>query len=175
MKTPVMETDRLILRPLTEADAQAAFENWTSDAQVARFMRWERHADIAQTKEWLAAEAALADSEDVYDWGLVEKQSGELIGSAGLVFNEDEGMFELGYNVMKNRWGQGYATEAARCIVEFGIKVLGQAALFCCHARENPASGKVMEKIGFVYRSDGVYRSRDGVKCFAAREYVLRA
>lgn len=173
MRTPTLETERLLLRPLTVEDACSAFENWTSDEDVARFMRWERHRDVSETWAWLEVEELLVESDEVYSWGMVEKETGELIGSAGLVWNEEEGLFEPGYNVMKARWGRGYATEAARCIVDYALGELGQKRLFCCHAKENPASGRVMEKVGFRYRNDGVYYSRDRKKRFEAREYLL--
>ena len=49
-----LESGRLILRPLTTDDAEAAFANWTSDAQVARFMRWNPHTSVEETRSWLA-------------------------------------------------------------------------------------------------------------------------
>ena len=173
MRTPVLETERLLLRPLTVEDAYSAYENWTSDADVARFMRWERHKEIAETRAWLKSEELLVDGDAVYNWGMVEKESGRLIGSVGIVWNEEEGMYELGYNVMKACWGKGYATEAARRVVQFGMEELKQKCFFCCHAKENPASGRVLEKLGFRYRNDGVYYSRDRKKCFEAKEYLL--
>lgn len=173
MKTPVLETERLILRPMTAEDAPSAFSNWTSDEDVARFMRWEKHNKIEETIAWLEAEEAMLGSDDVWNWGIVWKESGALIGSVGLVMNEAEGLYELGYNVMKAHWGQGIATEAARRVMEFFRAELGQMTLFCCHAKDNPASGRVIEKLGFVYRGDGAYFSRDGKKRFEAREYLL--
>lgn len=173
MNTPILETGRLLLRPMTAADAQSAYDNWTSDAEVARFMRWERHRDVSETIAWLKAEETAAQSEDVWNWGIVWKPSGELIGSVGLVMNEKEGLFELGYNVMRACWGKGIATEAAKRVIDFGRDELGLTRFFCCHAKDNPASGRVMQKIGFRYRSDGEYFSWDGKRRFEAREYLL--
>lgn len=173
MRTPVLKTQRLILRPMTVVDAESAFKNWTSDPEVSRFMRWAQHKSVADTREWLESEEKVLDSETIYNWGFVLRETGELIGSGGLVFAEEKGLFELGYNIMRPLWGQGLATEAAQCIVDFARDVLGQKKLFCCHAKENPASGRVMQKVGFQYRSDGVYHSWDGSKTFEAKEYIL--
>lgn len=173
MQTPIMETERLFLRPLTVEDAKSAFENWTSDPDVAKFMRWELHKDIFETKEWLASEEALIESDSVYSWGFVLKETGELIGSGGLVFMEDKGMYELGYNMMKKYWNQGLTTEAAKAIISFGQNTLVQKRFFCCHAKDNPASGKVMTKVGFRYQNDGVYYSWNQERMYESKEYLL--
>ena len=174
MTTPILETERLVLRPMTVQDAEAAYANWTSDPDISRFMRWARHESVEVTREWLRTEEALADSDAVYNWGFVLRETDTLIGSGGLVFVEDRSMYELGYNVMKSCWNRGLATEAAAAIIEFGRTVLGQKQFFCCHAKENPASGRVMTKIGFVYQQDGTYTSWDGTRTFDCREYLLR-
>ena len=173
MKTPILETERLLLRPLTTNDVESAFSNWTSDPDIAKFMRWELHSNISETFEWLVSEETLIESDSVYNWGFVLKETGELIGSGGLVFIESKGMYELGYNIMKKYWNQGLTTEAAKVIIDFGINELNQRQFYCCHAKDNPASGKVMTKVGFRYQSDGVYYSRDRKRCFESREYLL--
>lgn len=173
MKTPVLDTKRLLLRPLTCDDAETVFINWTSDAEVAKFMRWKVHTDVTQTREWLAAEESSIGSDMVYNWGFVLKETGELIGSGGLVYQESKGMYELGYNIMKKYWNHGFTTEAAAAMIAFGKDVLHQKTFYCCHAKDNPASGKVMQKIGFQYQNDGVYSSWNGSKQFESREYLL--
>lgn len=173
MRTPILETDRLILRPLSVDDAETIYKNWTSDPDVAKFMRWERHKDVSETREWLSTEEACVESDGVYNWGFVLKETGELIGSGGLVFIEAKGMYELGYNVMKKYWGIGIATEASEKIMEYGINELKQKQFYCCHAKDNPASGKVMMKVGFVYQNDGEYYSWDKSRRFDCKEYIL--
>lgn len=173
MKTPVLETERLFLRPLTVNDADAVFANWTSDPDIAKFMRWELHKDIKETRQWLTAEEDLVKSDSVYNWGFVLKQTGELIGSGGLVYIESKGMYELGYNIMKKYWGQGLTTEAAEKIIDFGKKELMQKRFYCCHAKDNPASGRVMTKVGFQYQHDSVYYSWNQERKFESKEYVL--
>lgn len=130
MKTPILETQRLLLRPMTISDAESAFTNWTSDPNVAKFMRWELHKCIAETREWLASEEAFIESDMVYNWGFVLKETKELIGSGGLVFIESKGMYELGYNIMKKYWNHGLATEASQRIIDFGKNELLQKRFF---------------------------------------------
>lgn len=174
METPILETERLYLRPLTAKDAPEAYANWTSDPAVARFMRWSVHESAAETAEWLAAEEANSGSDTSYVWGFVSKADGALIGSGGLLFNEEAGLFEPGYNLMRGAWGQGYTTEAMREILRFGWETLGLEALYCIHAAENAASGAVLRKLGFVYWRDGAYEKLDGSETFRALEYKMQ-
>lgn len=171
MNKPILETDRLILRPLMLEDAEIVFKNWTSDPAVAKYMRWNLHNTVEDTKEWLALEEINIESERVYTWGFVLKENGTLIGSGGLVLKEKEDLYELGYNLMKKYWNQGIATEAAKGIVQFAINELNVNKLFACHAKENPASGEVMKKVGFTYTKDGSYTSFDGKRTFITSEY----
>lgn len=173
MKTPVLETERMILRPLKIEDVETVFYNWTSDEEVAKFMRWNTHENLDVTRAWIQSEIDFLEDDRIYNFGFVLKQTGELIGSGGLVYNEEHEMYELGYNLMKKYWNQGLATEAGKRIIEFGIQELKQTKFFCCHAKDNPASGKVMGKIGFVYKNDAVYYSWDKSKEFQSRDYIL--
>lgn len=169
--TPTLTTERLILRPLSLADAHDAFTKWTSDPDVARYMSWNTHESIDETYAWLEAEEAVRDVAGYYNFGLVDKACGELIGSAGITYFPESDHFILGYNLMKSYWGQGLATEAARCIVEFASDEAGIDTLFAYHALDNPASGRVLEKVGFVYTNDGIFVSDDGSKRYPRKEY----
>lgn len=173
MKTPILETERLILRPLVVADAQEIYTNWSSDPEVARFMRWSTHENVDVTKEWLKEVERNTDSDTIYDWGFVRKADNKLIGSGGLYYDKGKKGFELGYNIMRDCWHQGYTSEAAATIVEFAFQTLGESKLYACHAIDNPNSGKVMEKVGFHYVSNSCYDSIDGIKHFDNKEYLL--
>ena len=58
MTTPILETERLLLRPFQQEDALDVFECWESDPEVAKYMFWTSHNDIEKTKEWLSFEIA---------------------------------------------------------------------------------------------------------------------
>lgn len=173
MKTPILETDRLILRTFKAEDAYMVFNNWTSDADVAKYMRWSVHKSIDDTLEWINAEIELVNSDTVYNWVFVLKETNELIGSGGLVYNKEKSMYELGYNIMKKYWNLGITTEASAKIIEFAKERLVLSKIYCCHAKDNIASGKVIAKLGFKYTGDGVYYSWDKTKRFECPEYVL--
>ncbi|HWQ50348.1 MAG TPA: GNAT family N-acetyltransferase [Terriglobales bacterium] len=173
MKTPILETERLILRPLAVSDAGHIYVSWTSDPEVERFMVWELHGSVADTVAWLAGVEKGLESNTSYMWGVVSRETGLLIGSAGIGYVEAHGCFELGYNFMKTAWGMGYATETGRAILDFARETLSQRRFFCRHAVENVRSQRVIEKLGFKYVGEGAYDSMTGKKHFISRDYFL--
>ena len=78
MKTPILETDRLILRPFCIEDAQEVFECWESDPEVAKYMFWTSHNDINKTINWIKKELSKIDSDDWYRWAILSKATGNL-------------------------------------------------------------------------------------------------
>jgi ribosomal-protein-alanine N-acetyltransferase len=118
MKTPVIETERLILRPLTVGEAKAVFEGWATDREVARYMRWNLHKNIEKTVEWLVSEEVAALGEDTYNWGFVLKEYQSLIGSGGLIYSKNHQMYEIGYALARDCWGKGSraAAQAWSCM-----------------------------------------------------------
>lgn len=164
METPILETERLILRPITLADAEEAFTNWTSDPDVTRYMSYSTHENVEVTREWLRSVEEDQSLDTSFDWGFVRKTDGRLIGSGGIYYKEESGMFELGYNIMKDCWHQGYTTEAAREMVRFAVEELGQIKLCCKHVVENVNSGRVMMKVGFHRVGQRPWESLDGTK-----------
>ena len=173
MKTPVLETERLILRPLTIDDAEVIFASWATDPAVAHFMRWNLHESIEVTKEWLTAEEEAVMSDDTYNWGFVIRDSMKLIGCGGLIFSREHQMFEIGYNLNQNDWGMGFAAEASRRIVDYAKEELSIRHLFATHAVDNIDSGRVLEKLGFQYQNQGTYSKFDGSKTFLSKEYRM--
>ncbi len=174
MKTPILETERLILRPLqnTLQEAQHIFSAWTSDKEVAKYMRWSVHKSVSDTAEWLLLEEKNIDS-DNYNWGFVLKETGELIGAGGLVFVQEHSCYELGYNLMRKQWGKGLATEAARRILLFAQEELHQKSMFCCHAAQNTASENIILKLGFKRVGTATYEKFDKSEKYECITYKL--
>lgn len=172
MITPVLESKRMILRPLSLNDANHIFKSWTSDSEVAKFMIWDIHKSVYDTIEWLKIEEQNIDSEH-YVWGFVLKKTGKLIGSGGINFKKELGCYELGYNIMKKYWGKGLTTEAGKVILDFAIRILGEKKFFCRHADDNIGSKNVMTKLGFEYYADSSYTSFSGEKYFLSKDYYL--
>lgn len=144
-----IETERLILRPVTENDAEAIFE-YSKSRDVGANAGWKPHADIEETREVM--KAIFLDKENVF--GIELKETGMLIGSIGLIRDskrENEKARMLGYAIGTTLWGKGYTTEAAQALVRFGFEelVLEIISAYCYPFNEK--SKRVIEKCGFHY------------------------
>jgi RimJ/RimL family protein N-acetyltransferase len=142
-----IETPRLIIRPLRAEDAEPLARLWT-DPQVTAFMGGPR--DYASLLANLTEDARV-DPPPQWDlWPVVEKSSGQVIGHCGLLDKEVDGRdeIELGYVFAVSAWGKGYASEAARALVDFGLGALGLTRLISLIEPENTASVHVAEKAG---------------------------
>ena len=162
MNTPILETQRLILRPFQTEDAVSVFECWESDPDVAKYMFWTSHNDIEKTREWIAFEIGQIEKDDWYRFALVLKDTNELIGTALIYYEEEVECWEVGYNLGKKYWGKGYTTEAVAEVINFAKKQLKIPQIVGRYAKENPASGRVMSKLGFQYERDIPYECNDG-------------
>jgi len=175
----VIETERLILRPLTLADAEVAYYGWTGDPEVAKYVSWLPHNSIDDAIQWLNEIKWKVDDSgnvcrsDYYIWGFVLKETGELFGSGGLIWEKKLQLFQVGYNIMKSHWNRGYTTEAMRAVLQFASKDLGIKTVSGGHARENLASARVIEKLGFIYDRDDITPHVDGTRSFDSLEYLL--
>ena len=171
MHSITLETGRLILRPLTVADGSAVFV-WNSDPVVNRYMSYSLYTDVEQTRQWLRS--VEQEPEGGYVFGFVRKSDGLLIGSGDVSPDSREpDAWGFGYNLRRDCWGQGYATEAAHAMIAFAHKELGAKIFVACHAMDNPASGRVMEKCGLTFHHDGEYSKTDGSETFPAKFYRL--
>lgn len=100
-----IETERLILRNLRSGD-EAAVYAWAGDPDVARYMIYPQYKSEADGIEWLREREENAEDPDDYDLGIVLKETGELIGSGGLVYRPDRDTWNMGYNIRKDMWGK---------------------------------------------------------------------
>ena len=169
--TNTIETSRLLLRPITLADAETAFQ-WTGDLEIAKYVSWLPHHSMDDVYEWLK-EIEWKHPNDNYIWGFVLKSTGELFGSGGLIWENELKLFQVGYNIMTTHQNRGYTTEAMKAILQFAAANLGIKRVAGGHAKENLASAKVLEKLGFVYNHDSLTPHVDGTKVFNSREYLL--
>lgn len=139
-------TERLVLRPTSASDAKHAFEI-QSDWEVTRMLRMASFPpDQAHIRRWFADHVREWAAGEAYRFA-VELQ-GRLIGVADVdEISGREG--ELGYWFERASWGRGYALEAAQAVVHFAFSRIGLSKLCSGHAADNPASGKVLQKLGF--------------------------
>lgn len=167
-----LETERLILRQLVENDAEEMFKNWANDDDVSRYVRWTTHKNVEETKEYIRTEQERCKNDNYYNWGIVLKEKNELIGAIGAFPSEDERL-EIGYNIAKKHWRNGYTTEALKRVMDYLINEKGVDRFRCCHAILNPASGAVMKKVGFKYVYDSVSEKFDKSVKYDTKVYYL--
>lgn len=160
-------TTRLFLRPAWPEDWEAVLGGIADEGVVRNLARapWPYGPDEAR------AFAAKAQDPCRPHFLVVESASGRVVGSAGL--GDHHGEAEVGYWIARPYWGRGYATEAAGGVLEVA-RLLGHRRVNAGHFVDNPASGRVLRKLGFV--PTGVTRPR--LSCargeeVAAHEYVL--
>lgn len=172
--TVTLESERLVLRRLTMGDAQEAFDTWTNDPEVTRFLRWEPHGTVGVTEKWLEMCVTQYSKLDTYHWGITLKPMGRLFGTIGTLPNcEEPDRPGFGYCIAKEFWGKGYTTEALKRIIEYLKNEVGYRKFVCNHAKQNPASGAVMKHAGFKYVGDTSYKSFDGKREYEAMYYHL--
>ena len=161
-----IETARLILGPVTLDDAPAVFQ-WAGDPEVNRYMSYPLHKSVDETRAWISS-----ITPDALEFGFYRKDNGQLIGTGGVGKNTD-GVHELGYNLRRDAWGRGYATEAAQAMLAWAYHSLGVRDFVLGHAILNRASGNVARKCGFQLVRYGRYSRFDGSETFDAAFYAL--
>lgn len=175
--TRPVQTPRLLLRRLTPDDAEAMYHTWASDDEVTRYLRWDTHQNVAESRAILQGWLADYRRPETYLWGIELRETGALIGSIGIIpFDEEPGKddyWQPGYCIGRAYWGQGYTSEALLAVMDYFVRCTGIEKLYCCHAVGNPASARVMEKAGFVYDHDGVFCTFAG-RAMPAKYYVYQ-
>ena len=143
-----VQTDRLTLRRPLASDARPIFDRYAADPEVTRYLAWPRHGSITDTEVFIA----FSDGE-WQRWGcgpyvVFSRETGELLGSTGLAF-ESRDVASTGYVFARDAWGQGYASESLRAMIDLA-KTMGVRRLYAiCHV-DHDASRRVMEKGGLV-------------------------
>lgn len=136
-------SERLFLRPAFPEDWAAIKACLGADQGIVRHLAhapWPYGEDAARAFAAMTQDARLPHF-------LVTLPGVGVIGSAGL--GDHEGAPELGYWIAREHWGQGYATEAARAVLRIA-RTLGHRRIMAGHFTDNPASGRVLAKLGFV-------------------------
>jgi [ribosomal protein S5]-alanine N-acetyltransferase len=149
-----METERLILRKPRRDDASAIFSTYANDPAVTRYVTWRPHTDEDETRLIIDFMLKLWDKGEVYSYVITLKESGLPIGT--LALHPETFKFAIGYALARAYWGKGYMTEAALSATNWLLEQPGIYRVFATCDIENPASARVMEKIGM--QREGVLR-----------------
>ena len=144
-----LETNRLILRPWCETDAEALYQ-YASDCEVGPPAGWPPHTSVENSREIIRTVLTAPET-----YAVCLKSNGTPIGSIGLHRNdlataEDE--YELGYWIGKPFWGQGLIPEAAHELLRYAFEELHMSRIWCGYYEGNEKSRRVQEKLGFLYQ-----------------------
>ncbi len=155
--TKTIETNRLILRCFISEDAQAMYENWSSDPEVTKFLTWPTHSSV-EVSQWVLSDWISHYLEpDFYQWAIVPKDLGAPIGSISVVSKSERlQKVEIGYCIGRSWWHRGYMSEALAAVIEFFFDEVGMNRVEACYDPNNPHSGAVMRKCGMTY--EGTHR-----------------
>ncbi len=144
-----VETERLLVRPFVPADATALFAVY-GDPEVMRFIPGGPLADLDTVTAALETYAREQERRGFTFWALVERETGLVVGDIGFGVFEPSGEIELGWTLARDRWGRGYATEAASACLAAGLAHLGESRIVAIVDAENVASARVAERIGMA-------------------------
>ena len=157
--TKTIETDRLILRRFVIEDAEFMFKNWANDIDVCKFLSWDPHGVVENTREVVQNWIAAYENENVYNWAIELKEINEVIGSIAAFYLSDKDLScVIGYCLSKNFWSKGIMTEALKALIDFFFTEVGLNRIEARHDTQNIASGKVMQNAGMIL--EGVLRQR---------------
>lgn len=155
MKPPeTFVTNRLRLRPPAFSDAETIFNTYATDIEVTRYLIWQPHKDIEETKAFLERAIEGWSTENEFSWVITSKESGELIGMAGLRVRDFKA--DLGYVLGRHFWGNGFATEAVTPIASWALAQPRIYRVWAMCDVENAASARVLEKVGM--KREGIMR-----------------
>ena len=156
--TVTLETERLILRKIKLSDDNDIFNCWTSDYNVSKYVTWNPHKTKEETKKLTNYWVNDYDNDYSYRWLVVLKNTNETIGMIDVVAKNLQYMTaEVGYCYGSKFWGNGYATEALKIVINY-LHSEGFHVVYAQHFNSNIASGKVMKKAGMEY--EGLLKSR---------------
>jgi len=158
--TKQIETERLILRKLTVNDAEEAYNNWCSSYNVSKYVMWKKHENVEETKKLFKTWEKEYSDLTTFRWIVELKETKELIGTIDVASKRylPFGTCEIGYCYGEKFWGKGYGTEALKAVIKYLFEECDAEVIYADFMKNNPGSGKVMEKSGMTF--EGYLRGR---------------
>lgn len=147
---PTLETERLTLRAFRDSDAGAVMRMAGDPAVASTTLNIPHPYEPGMAEAWIATHGEGFAAGTLLNFAITRREDGALLGAIGLVVTPAHARAELGYWVGQDHWNRGYATEAARAVVRHGFETMGLNRIVAHHMARNPASGRVMLKIGML-------------------------
>ncbi len=168
-----LETERLILRPFTPDDAQDMFEGWASDPEVTKYLTWETHKTIEDTRSVLELWTKEYEDPKRINFAIVTKDERRLIGGID-VNSYDNGVPVIGYDLSRKYWNNGYMTEACRCVLDY-LFSQGYERVWIDAVVENTGSNKVIQKCGgeLMKTEEECFKMKNN-KVFMLNRYIIK-
>lgn len=147
----ILETERLILRPWEDSDAENLYV-YAKDPEVGPIAGWPPHKSVDESRNVIKTVFSASEA-----YAICLKADGKAIGAIELKLNGHTDMTdrddecELGYWLGKPFWGKGIMPEAAREMIRHGFEDLNMSAIWCGYYEGNAKSKRVQEKCGFAY------------------------
>jgi len=143
-------TKRLILRPFKIEDAQRISELCNNYNIFKSTLTLPYPYPIESALAWIPTHEENFASDKSYEFAITDRETSELYGAIGLGNNQKHKNGEIAYWIGEEYWGNGYATEAVKGIIDFAFNEKGYHRVWGRFFTTNPSSGRVMEKVGMV-------------------------
>ncbi len=148
---PILQSNRLILRPFDLTDAKEV-QQLAGDRAIADTTLEIPHPyKDGMAEQWISTHREKFEEGKATLFAIVLRESNKLIGAIGLEIVSRFQRAELGYWIGKPYWGNGYCTDAGRLVLEYGFSNLNLNRIHAHHFKRNPASGRVLQKLGMIH------------------------
>ncbi|MCM3088606.1 GNAT family N-acetyltransferase [Bhargavaea ginsengi] len=158
---PQITTERLLLRRFTAADAPEVSRLCDNYNMYKSTLNLPHPYPLESALEWIATHEESFASGQLYEFAITGRETGHIYGAVGLSHQQTHKHGEIGYWIGEEYWGQGYATEAVKAVLDFAFREKDIHRVYARFFASNPASGKVMEKCGMTYegtQKDHIYK-----------------
>lgn len=149
---PSLETERLILRPFSPADAPDVHKLVGDRAIAEMTVNVPYPYREGMAEEWISWHQKEFNSGHGVTFAIADRDEGCLVGAIALRRVTEDGQGTLGYWIGMPYWNRGFCTEAGLALLEYAFSEMGVMKIQATHLRRNPASGRVMQKLGMTYR-----------------------
>jgi len=149
-KQPTIKSKRLILRPFKISDAKTVHRLAGDSAVTDTTLNIPDPYRVEMAEEWISNHTSKFEAGENATFAIVSRNPKNLVGAMGLIIESKFDRAELGYWIGKPYWNRGYCTEAGHAVLKFSFSDLTLNRVYAHHFSRNPASGKVMKKLGMI-------------------------
>ena len=147
---PHLQTERLLLREFWREDFNAFAGHFTDPVSAAHLIT----ADRQTAWRIFGSCAGLWLIHGAGWWAVEERRTGQLVGNVGAFFREESTVMELGWNIYRAFWGQGFATEAAAAALHYALEIRGEPKVRALISPANESSLRVARRLGLTHEAD---------------------